>query len=109
MITSKMYNTRIVPVDVQKPKPGPTGPGPQLSTPPIYVHPAFNMIGYRYYTIILCRSITRALCSSLRWDEFIRGTCLRFHGLGSVGVSGAGANRGRERSGVFFGWNDNDR
>lgn len=47
MITSKMYNTRIVPVEVQKPKPGPTGPGPQLSTPPIYVHPAFNMIGYR--------------------------------------------------------------
>ncbi len=77
MITSKMYKTRIVPVDVQKPKPGPTGPGPQLSTPPIYVHPAFNMIGYRYYTIILCRSITRALCSSLRRDEFIRGTCSR--------------------------------
>ncbi|GIP59948.1 hypothetical protein J15TS10_37620 [Paenibacillus woosongensis] len=34
MITSKMYSTRITPVDVQKP-PGAIGPGPQAAILPI--------------------------------------------------------------------------
>lgn len=53
MITSKMYSTRIVPVDVQKP-PGTPGPGPQGSMWPISITSLSHLVGdYTLYYVRL--------------------------------------------------------